>query len=502
MGILDNYFPMGLGTAHLPIKNAKDKDGIVKSSELILYALEAGINYIDTSYPYANGGAHAALKLAFAQTNKPYGVTVKVIHQSDKTADEAIRRVESQLTAMGIDRATFFVCWCIQNYKQFTEIMTKGGVYDGAIKLKQQGIIDYICGSLHTSPEDSIKIIQSGVFEAVTISFNLANAVQTIPVLDEAIKCNIDVAVMNPLGGGGIPRNPHFFSFAQSQNESTVMAALRFANVHPAVKVVLCGSGSRAEFIENQTAFTEPSAESDADRVVRVLKRVKDIKGFCVNCHYCDVCPADIPVSKIMNTRNRLLFPNITTQNYRRNDSELLQNINLFQGQTYSEDSDDWFPESTDNPCVNCGACEKKCTQNLNIVTCIADIYARASKHGFSAKTHKDRLYEILVNKEYKRVGLYPKDRYADLIINLYNRYFGTPSFEWIAFNSDPNMWGRRDVNVTIYNPKEIPVLKPDIIIVCNYTYDTEIYNDLQHYKTEGIEVIKLHKEKDMPWLF
>jgi len=502
MSILDNYFPMGLGTAHLPISGAKDEAGIAKSSQLILRALDAGVNYIDTSYPYAAGGAHAALKLAFAQTDKPYGVTVKVIHQSDKTADEAKRRVESQLKALGINRADFFVCWSIQSYGQFAEITSKGGVYGGAAWLKEQGVIGHICCSLHTSPEDSIRIIQSGLFEAATVSFNLANAVQTIPVLDAAFKHNVGIAVMNPLGGGGIPRNPDFFSFAGAQNESTVEAALRFAKAHPAVNVVLCGLGSEGEFIENLKAFAEPSAEPDARRVARVLERVKDIAGYCVNCHYCDACPVDIPVSKIMSTHNRLLFPNITTQDYRRRDPELLQNINLFQGQTYSDKSSDWFPESPDNPCVHCGACEEKCTQKLSIMACIDDMYSRAGKYGFSAKAHKDRLRELLVEKGHKRVGLYPKDRYADLIIKLYKQHFGSPEFEWVAFNSDPSMWGRKSGGVVIHSPDEIPALRLDIIIVCNYTYDADIYTDLQRYENEGIKVVKLHREADVPWLF
>ena len=138
MGVLANYFTMGLGTARLPINSHNDTAGIEKSVRLILNTLEAGVNYIDTSYPYSAGGAHPALKLAFEQTNKPYSVTVKVIYQSDKTADEAKRRVELQLKSLGIDRAAFFLCWSIPSYEQFIEIMRKGGVYDGALKLRDE----------------------------------------------------------------------------------------------------------------------------------------------------------------------------------------------------------------------------------------------------------------------------------------------------------------------------------------------------------------------------
>ena len=504
MGALSNYFPLGLGTSRLPVKNLTDLEGIDRSAKLILKTLDTGINYIDTSYPYSGGAAHAALKLAFAQTKKTYSVTVKVLCQSDRTADDARRRVESQFKSLGIDRAGFFLCWSISSFEQFIEFTRNGGIYDGAQKLKDEGVIDHICCSLHASTVDSIKIIESGLFEAATISFNLANAVQTLPLLDAALEHNVDVAVMNPLGGGGIPQNPEFFSFAQAPGEDTITAALRFAKSHPAVKIVLSGLNNENELEENHKALTNKSNEQDFERLTRVINRVKDIDGYCVNCHYCDECPIGIPVSKIMDKHNRLLFPNIETQDYRRQDSELLKNINLFFGQAGADNNNEWFPVSYENPCIRCKQCEMKCTQKLKIADSLDEMYERAHECGFVFQSRKDRLHELLLksNKNYKTVGLYPKDKYADLVVKLFKSFFGEPAFNWVAFNSDSGMWGKTIDGLMIHAPSEIPSLKPDIIIVCNYTYDNEIYNDLQKYKDDGIEVVKLHRETDVPWVF
>ncbi|MDR2547882.1 MAG: aldo/keto reductase [Lachnospiraceae bacterium] len=502
MSVLSNCFPLGLGTSRLPIKSAKDTEGIEKSSQLILKALDFGVNYIDTSYPYSGGGAHLALKHAFEQTEKPYTVTVKVIHQSDKTADEARRRVERQFKSLGIDRAAFFVCWCITSYKQFLEIMNKGGVYEGALKLKDEGIIDHICCSLHASMKDSIKIIESGVFAAATISFNFTNAIQTIPILDTAVKHNVDVAIMNPLGGGGIVQNPGFFSFVQANNESVAASALRFAYSHSAVKVVLSGLNNDNELEENHEALTNKTKELDSERLVRVMSGVKSIDGFCVNCHYCNSCHVGIPVSELMSKRNRLLFGSISNQDYRRTNLELNQNIYLFQGQAGEEGSGEWFPESSVNPCIRCGQCETKCTQKLKIIESIDDIYNRTDQCGFSIKARRNRLQELLFEKDYKKVGLYPKDRFADMVMKLYERFFGTPDFEWVTFNSDSSMWGRVIDGLKVDAPHDILLIRPDIIIVCNYTYETEIYNDLKKYEADGIKIVKLHREADVPWVF
>jgi predicted aldo/keto reductase-like oxidoreductase len=93
--------------------------------------------------------AQTVLKEAFAQTDKPFGVTVKVMRDMDKSADDARRRAELQLKAMGLEKAAFFTCWTIFSHEIFLEIMKKGGVYEGAQKLKDDGIIDHKIVKLH-----------------------------------------------------------------------------------------------------------------------------------------------------------------------------------------------------------------------------------------------------------------------------------------------------------------------------------------------------------------
>ena len=503
MTILDHYFPLGLGTSRFPIKGPDDTEGIEKAEKLILKAFDSGIDYIDTSYQYSAGMAHTALKSAFKRTKKPFGVTVKVMLEMDKTADEARRRAEFQLEAMGISKASFFVCWTILNFTDFQEIMKKGGIYDGALKLKDEGLVKHICCSLHSSPEDSIKIIESGAFEGATISHSLLSSIQTLPVLNAALKHNIGIAVMNPLGGGIIPQNADFFAFASSENEDTVTAALRYTLAHPAVKIVLSGVSNESELEANVRAVSERSSETDEERLSRVSVGIRSIPGFCVNCQYCDTCPAGIPISELMRGRNRLLFS--TSETYNRDDPELTGNIRLFKRHFNSHsvsETDEWFPDSPVNPCIRCGKCEEKCTQKLNIMDSISDIYCRAEKAGFSRNSRRERLEELLTGKGFTRVGLYPNGGFANLIMSLYDRSFGNPDFEWLQFNSDPKMWGQFTGGLPIHAPDKIDELMPDIIIVCTYKYDKEIFESLKHYEDIGIKIVKLHRETDVPWVF
>jgi predicted aldo/keto reductase-like oxidoreductase len=498
MTVFDSYFPMGLGTSRFPISGPDDIAGIEKSVALVVHALRSGVNYIDTSYMYSAGMAQTVLKEAFRQAAGPYAVTVKVMGDMDKTADDACRRVEMQLKTMGVDKARFFVCWFIHSYEQFLQLTEKGGVYDGALRLKASGTIDHICFSAHAQNPDIIRMLESGAFEGMTLSYNMLNAAAMQEVLNTALKHRVGVAAMNPLGGGTIPNNAHFFDFAScGESESATSAALRFVKAHPAVRLVLSGVSSVAEFDENLKAFTEPNPEADEERIARVRGRISEIKGYCTGCDYCAGCPAEIPISELMKKRNALVFG--SKLNYRRTDTGLLQNLALFYSHT---SAGEWFPPTDRNPCTRCAQCERKCTQKLNIMDSIADMYRRAGRVGFNLAYRKRRLEALLLNKGYKRVGLYPNGGNANLIVGLYERFFGRPGFEWLQFNSDPKMWGQLSGGLRVHSPGEIAALGLDAVIVCSYNYDSEIYESLRRYKDMGVEIFKLHRETDVPWVF
>jgi predicted aldo/keto reductase-like oxidoreductase len=399
---------------------------------------------------------------------------------------------------MGVNKARFFVCWSIQSYEQFLQLTEKGGVYDGALKLKAGGIIDHICFSAHAPNADIIRILESGAFEGVTLSYNMLNAAAMQDVLNAALQNRVGVAAMNPLGGGTIPNNAHFFGFASSgETESVTTAAMRFVKAHPAVRIVLSGVNSAAEFDENLKAFTAPNPEGGKERIARILGQISGIKDYCTGCDYCAGCPAEIPIAELMQKRNALVFG--SKLNYRRTDPELMKDLALF----YSPASAGvWFPPTELNPCARCGQCESRCTQKLGVMDAIADMYRRAGKVGFNLAYRKQRLKELLLDKGYKKVGLYPNGGNANLIVDLYERFFGHPDFEWLQFNSDPKMWGQMSGGLGVHAPDEITALEPGIIIVCSYYYDAEIYDGLRRYKDTGVKIVKLHRDTDVPWVF
>ncbi|GHV53616.1 hypothetical protein FACS1894216_11960 [Synergistales bacterium] len=498
MSIYANYFPLGLGTCRFPISASDDEEGVEKSVEIVLRALESGVNYIDTSYTYSAGMAQTVLRSAFTRTVKPYGVTVKSQYGQDKTSDDARTRVEYQLEKMGVDRAAFFVSWSIMSYEEFEKITQKGGIYDGAVKLKDEGIIDHICFSAHAAPSDIVRVIESGAFEGVTISYSPINSAGMRPVLDAAIKHGVGVAVMNPLGGGLIPQNSDYFSFLRNERDkSAVHAALRYAAAQPAINIVLSGCASIEQLEDSLSAIRGENAEPDEERAARVNSRLKSaMPSFCTGCRYCaDSCPKNIPIPEFMQSYNMLRFE--PSSLYNRNEPELLKNVHLLRKLVFDFQL---LPENAMNPCIRCGQCERKCTQKLSVCDALDDIYNRIKLTGCSKEAMKARLEEILDGKAYKKIGLYPSGKPSNMFIELHREFFGEPRFEALCFDSNPLLTGTISSGLAVHAPSDIAELAPDAIIITSYTHTEAIYNALAKYHEQGVEIIKLYGENDVPW--
>lgn len=500
MSIFKNCFPLGLGTTRFLVSGPDDMTGLEKSVDIVLRALNAGVNYIDTAYNYSANMASRILKEALRQTKRPFSVTTKVHYGEDYTADDARQRVEHHLSAMGLAKARYFVCWYIWSYADFQGIMRKGGIYEGALKLRDEGVIDHICCSLHAPPAEMVQIIESGAFEGITVSYSLLNAAQMQPVLNAAKERGIGVAVMNPLGGGLIAQNRDYFSFACGEEDGgdTIHAALRFAKAHPAVDIVLGGVSSEEELADSLSVFSKPDPEPPKSRTERVMAKVSDLKGFCTGCKYCVGCPQGIPTYALMQARNALLFAPAVSYN-RQRPEELLYNLQIFR-KLYFDDG--WLPASGENPCVQCGQCETACTQKLDVIQSVADVYQRADTVGYTHETHKERLRELLYGKGYRRVGLYPNSVCSNEVMDLYQSVFGTPEFEWLLFNSDTQQRGLSVNGLTVHHPDEIPSVQPDIILICSYRYEKAIADALHPYEEQGIIVKSLYREQEVPWVF
>lgn len=497
MTINEISFPLGIGTNRFVVNGPNDSNGIDRAAEMVATAILAGAEYVDVANTYSKGAAMEVCRRAFAASRVPRFVTVKSSFLNDKKADDALRRVEETFERLEIEHAGCFVCWNISNYQQFEEITRSGMLYDGAQRAKNMGLVDHICFSTHAPPNDIIKMLKSGAFEGVTISFSVLNSIIMKPVLDYAAEHNIGVIVMNPLGGGLIPQHKEYYSFLRyDDSETTVQAAIRYIIAHPAVKVVLSGISTIYELEENIRAFRSETSELPEARIKRVNGRLKGLKGFCTGCRYCDGCPRGIKIYELMQAWNTTLFPR-PEKLYNRTDSELLKTIGIC---SRLKNTFGFVPESKENPCIGCGRCEKMCTANLPIISRINELYKLFSESCFSKIGMLERLRRIIGDK--RIIAFYPGGGYTAYVVDLLHLAYPDEKFKLFAFDANPALWGSTTAGVKVYDPKELKSHAPQMVIVSNYNYSDEIYTDLYECVGDSIPICRLHEEHDVPWVF
>ncbi len=334
-----------------------DTKTIDENAEIVRKASELGINYFDTAHAYCQGKSEAIFGRAFKDMPEPFFVSTKSMVNRDSTADDVRKRLETSLETMGVEKIDFFHMWCILDLEMYQKVIKKGGPYEGALKLKEEGLIDHIVFSTHANGDEIKTMIDDGLFEGVLLGYNASNFAYREKGVKAAYENGLGVVTMNPLGGGVIPQNGDFYSFIKQNEEDTVaQAALKFNMSHPEISVTLSGISCLEELKEN-VAAADQAGEFNQGKVEEIKSHLKEgLNQLCTGCGYCLGCPEDIYIPAYMMAYNQKII--------KENDNILKKGVNGARN---------WGPlksreESRAENCVKCGICEKKCTQHLPII--------------------------------------------------------------------------------------------------------------------------------------
>jgi uncharacterized protein len=336
----------------------EDEDEAV---EVIQKAYSLGINYFDTAHLYCNSRSEHIFGKAFKNMKGEYYVSTKSMVSKDPTGQDVRNRIEASLKIMGIEKIHFFYMWCIMDLEEYHRIMVPGGPYEGALQAKKEGLIDHILFSTHCKGEDIVKIIEDQVFEGVLLGYNVINHPFRQLAVDSALKHNIGVVTMNPLGGGLIPQHKEYFNFLRErENETVSQAALRFNAAQKGITTVLSGMGTIKEVEENVDTINYPLTISQ-QKIIEIREKITDTMNvLCTNCGYCDKCPEKIKIPKYLEAYNLLLL---------KDPEEMKKRIYWLKENKSLKDKD-----ASPLDCTACGKCEKLCTQKLPIIERLKEI--------------------------------------------------------------------------------------------------------------------------------
>ena len=260
MGSLDwEVSALGFGAMRLPMKNQTEVNE-EEAIKMIRYAIDNGVNYIDTAYPYHNGESEAivgkALKDGYRDkvhlTTKLPMWLIKKTDDFDEYLNQQIERLQTKPDIYLFHGLT----------KHRLEKIKRLGLIKKMEEAKANGLFQYVGFSFHDNLDVFKEIIDYYDWDCCQIQYNYLDIEYQAGTkgLQYAGSKNIAVIVMEPIRGGKLAIPEHKLDtkpeIKKALDESNVKRsmpewALYFVWNHPEVSVVLSGMSSMQQVKEN-----------------------------------------------------------------------------------------------------------------------------------------------------------------------------------------------------------------------------------------------------------
>jgi predicted aldo/keto reductase-like oxidoreductase len=353
---------LGFGAMRLPTTDANTTH--VDESEairMIRYAVDHGVNYVDSAYMYHGGVSEKvvgkALQNGYRQKVK---MVTKLPLQMVNSVQDADRILHEQLEKLQIPRLDFYLFHGL-NSMSWPKVK-EFGLLQWAEKKMAEGLFSNIGFSFHDEFPVFKNIIDSydnWVLSQVQYNYMDINKQAGMQGVKYAASKGLAVVVMEPIRGGLLSRKPpekvaNLWASAPQVRTLAEYALLWVWN-QPEVALALSGMSNIEQVIEN-VAVADRSGTGMMNAVeLALLDKVRDTyKGLnpvpCTKCRYCMPCPNGVEIPNIFELYNdAVAFDVIDMGRFRYNGPFGLK------------------PEQKADKCIECGKCVEACPQKIAI---------------------------------------------------------------------------------------------------------------------------------------
>ncbi len=350
---------LGFGCMRFQVEDDDPKKIIEdKAIDQIRHAVDRGVNYIDTAYPYHGGMSELlvakALKDGYREKVK---LATKLPSWLVKTREDMDKLLNEQLEKLQTEYIDFYLIHALN--KGFWENLKKCDVFDFMDKALADGRIKHIGFSFHDELPLFKEIVDAYDWEFCQIQYNFMdeNYQAGLEGLNYAADKGLGVVIMEPLRGGSlvrkIPDDIQAIWDKADVKRTPAEWALKFIWNHGGVSTILSGMNEMIQVDENIDSAEDSVPGMLTKKEEELINEVKDVylsrtKVNCTACKYCMPCPFGVDIPQ-----------NFTFYN---NASIYLDHEG--QKQTYHKyfAQDKWASK-----CQECGVCEEHCPQNIPI---------------------------------------------------------------------------------------------------------------------------------------
>lgn len=297
--------------------------------EVIRYALDQGVNIIDTAKSY--GDSEEKVGEAISDRRDSVIITSKSL-ANDKNI--LLADIDLGLKRMKTDKIELYQIHNLSSSERLEKALMHGGLLDGLKQAKSSGKIDFIGFSGHKK-DILISAIKTDEFDFVEMPINVVDRETWCDVLPLAIERDMGIISMKPLAGGALT----------DLTPDIIDLALRYV-VQQNISTVMVGMRSLTEVEQNIKAgiFYKQLSESELERLIIAADSLS--KTFCRQCEYCLPCEQGIDIPTIF-----ILYKHYTRFGAHETSRQRYAQLSV------KVDS-----------CKECGKCESRCPYELPII--------------------------------------------------------------------------------------------------------------------------------------
>jgi uncharacterized protein len=350
---------LGFGCMRLPVLNGQYNNvDIDRAVPLIRRAIDCGVNYLDTAYPYHNGQSETVIAEALKDGyREKVFIADKLPSWLVQKRSDMDRYLQKQLERLETEQIDFYLLHSIKedNWANLESL----GVLDFLNEAVNDGRIKYTGFSFHGELELFFDVIDSYKWDICQVQYNIVdeNYQAGREGIHYASGQGVGVVVMEPLRGGtlvkNVPREVQEIWDEAPVKRSSAEWALKYLWDQEEIDLVLSGMSNYEDLEENlkiaEEGFINSLMQKEKELIREVRSAYRDRKQVeCTQCGYCMPCSSGVDIPRNFQMLNHAyMFQDV--ENSRMNYYMLLK-----EGERASS-------------CTECGECEKLCPQMVPI---------------------------------------------------------------------------------------------------------------------------------------
>jgi len=308
-----------------------------ETATVIHTAIDLGINFLETAHGYFDSEE----KIGAALRGRRRGL-VLASKSGARDGSTFTRHLDESLKRLRTDTIDIYQLHGVDSEESLDQAMARRGAVGAAQRAVRQGKIRSLGITSH-SLELSLKALELDIFDSLQYPISLINTeVPRSGILGKAHRRHVGLIAMKPLGGGRI-----------SQARLALGYIYRYRGVVPVV-----GVETPRQVKELARIAERPSRLSSEDFTeIRRIRRTIG-KTFCRACRYCEPCPQEISVFRV------LYFPVYVKQ--------------IGAERVFADGVPDYVVKA--RGCTECRLCEGRCPFHLHIVEGLKESLALARR--------------------------------------------------------------------------------------------------------------------------